>query len=64
MRRVEADEQWSLIDPDEVPELPVLWGAEFDAAYRAADQAIAKGKADGVDTSSFEKRVAGWKSGT
>ncbi|GAA3173049.1 ribonucleoside-diphosphate reductase subunit alpha [Blastococcus jejuensis] len=39
MRRVEADEPWSLIDPDEVPELPDLWGAEFDAAYRAAEAA-------------------------
>jgi ribonucleoside-diphosphate reductase alpha chain len=37
MRRVEADEPWSLIDPDAVPELPDLWGAEFDAAYRAAE---------------------------
>ena len=37
MRRVEADEMWSLIDPDVVPELPDLWGAEFDAAYRAAE---------------------------
>jgi ribonucleoside-diphosphate reductase alpha chain len=37
MRRVEADELWSLIDPDQVPELPDLWGAEFDAAYRAAE---------------------------
>jgi hypothetical protein len=35
-----------------------------DEALAAADQAIAKGKADGVDTSAFEKRVAGWKSGT
>lgn len=39
MRRVEADEPWSLFNPDEVPELPDLWGAEFDAAYRAAEQA-------------------------
>ncbi|TFV78467.1 ribonucleoside-diphosphate reductase subunit alpha [Blastococcus sp. CT_GayMR19] len=39
MRRVEADEQWSLIDPDEVPELPDLWGEDFDAAYRAAEAA-------------------------
>jgi ribonucleoside-diphosphate reductase alpha chain len=37
MRRVEADEPWSLIDPDEVPELPDLWGEAFDAAYRAAE---------------------------
>lgn len=37
MRRVEADEPWSLIDPDEAPELVDLWGAEFDAAYRRAE---------------------------
>ncbi len=37
MRRVEADELWSLIDPDQVPELPDLWGEAFDAAYRAAE---------------------------
>jgi tetratricopeptide (TPR) repeat protein len=35
-----------------------------DEALAAADQAIAKGKADSVDTTAFEKRVAGWKSGT
>jgi ribonucleoside-diphosphate reductase alpha chain len=38
MRRVEADETWSLIDPDVVPELPDLWGADFDRAYRAAEE--------------------------
>ncbi|MFC6084074.1 ribonucleoside-diphosphate reductase subunit alpha [Sphaerisporangium aureirubrum] len=38
MRRVEADQMWSLFDPDEVPELPDLWGEEFDAAYRAAEE--------------------------
>jgi ribonucleoside-diphosphate reductase alpha chain len=37
MRRVEADEVWSLIDPDVVPELPDLWGEAFDAAYRGAE---------------------------
>jgi ribonucleoside-diphosphate reductase alpha chain len=39
MRRVEADADWSLFDPDEMPELPDLWGAAFDDAYRAAEQA-------------------------
>ena len=39
MRRVEADESWSLIDPHEVPELPDLWGDDFDTAYRAAEAA-------------------------
>jgi ribonucleoside-diphosphate reductase alpha chain len=39
MRRVEADEMWSLIDPSEAPELPDLYGDEFDAAYRAVEAA-------------------------
>ncbi|HEU5127033.1 MAG TPA: ribonucleoside-diphosphate reductase subunit alpha [Glycomyces sp.] len=39
MRRVEADAQWSLFDPKEVPELGDLWGAAFDEAYRAAEAA-------------------------
>lgn len=38
MRRVEADEPWSLIDPDQAPELPDLWGEEFDRAYEAAER--------------------------
>ena len=37
MRRVEADEMWSLIDPDAVPELPDVWGADFDRVYRRAE---------------------------
>ncbi|MEU5515872.1 ribonucleoside-diphosphate reductase subunit alpha [Streptomyces griseoaurantiacus] len=37
MRRVEADAQWSLFSPSDVPGLTDLWGAEFDAAYRAAE---------------------------
>jgi len=39
MRRVEADEPWSLFDPKQVPHLVDLWGPEFDAAYRAAESA-------------------------
>jgi len=43
----------------------VLWAAgRKDEAMKAADAAIAKGKADNADTAAFEKRVAGWKSGT
>ncbi|MBB6629621.1 ribonucleoside-diphosphate reductase subunit alpha [Nocardioides sp. KIGAM211] len=37
MQRVEADETWSLIDPDQVPELPDLWGVDFERAYLAAE---------------------------
>jgi ribonucleoside-diphosphate reductase alpha chain len=38
MRRVEADEDWSLIDPSDAPELPDLYGEAFDEAYRAAEK--------------------------
>jgi hypothetical protein len=41
-----------------------LWLAgRKQEALTAADVAIAKGKADKVDTANFEKRVAGWKAG-
>ncbi|GGX83650.1 ribonucleoside-diphosphate reductase subunit alpha [Streptomyces anandii] len=39
MRRVNADGQWSLFSPADVPELTDLWGEEFDAAYRRAEAA-------------------------
>ena len=43
----------------------ILWAAGKKAeALAAGDAAIAKGKADKADTASFEKRVAGWKTGT
>jgi ribonucleoside-diphosphate reductase alpha chain len=42
MKRVESDEEWSLFDPHEVPELPDLYGAAFEDAYA---QAEAKGLA-------------------
>lgn len=37
MRRVNADDDWSLFSPSDVPELVDLWGEEFDTAYRAAE---------------------------
>lgn len=37
MRRVNADAQWSLFSPADVPELVDLWGEEFDSAYREAE---------------------------
>ncbi|MEU3250937.1 ribonucleoside-diphosphate reductase subunit alpha [Streptomyces sp. NPDC006997] len=39
MRRVAEDGVWSLFSPSDVPALVDLWGAEFDAAYRAAEAA-------------------------
>ncbi|MFF7383062.1 ribonucleoside-diphosphate reductase subunit alpha [Streptomyces griseoluteus] len=39
MRRVNADASWSLFSPADVPELVDLWGPEFDAAYRKAEEA-------------------------
>jgi hypothetical protein len=42
----------------------ILWAAgRKEQALAAADVAIAKGKADKVDTANFEKRVASWKAG-
>ncbi|TQF03511.1 ribonucleoside-diphosphate reductase subunit alpha [Kitasatospora acidiphila] len=38
MRRVNADQDWSLFSPADVPELVDLWGEEFDAAYLKAEQ--------------------------
>ncbi|MFI5912182.1 ribonucleoside-diphosphate reductase subunit alpha [Dactylosporangium sp. NPDC051541] len=38
MRRVEADEDWSLIDPTDAPDLPDLYGEAFDTAYRIAEK--------------------------
>lgn len=37
MRRVNADAEWSLFSPADVPELVDLWGEEFDSAYRKAE---------------------------
>ncbi|MFE9139005.1 ribonucleoside-diphosphate reductase subunit alpha [Streptomyces sp. NPDC007355] len=37
MRRVNADADWSLFSPADVPELVDLWGEEFDAAYHKAE---------------------------
>jgi ribonucleoside-diphosphate reductase alpha chain len=39
MRRVEADGTWSLFDPKVVPHLVDLYGDQFAAAYRAAEDA-------------------------
>ncbi|MEU0394322.1 ribonucleoside-diphosphate reductase subunit alpha [Streptomyces sp. NPDC006208] len=39
MRRVEADADWSLFSPADVPGLVDLWGEEFDTAYRKAEAA-------------------------
>jgi len=37
MKRVEADQPWSLFDPKDVPELPDLWGGAFEDAYAQAE---------------------------
>ena len=42
----------------------ILWGAgKKDEAFKVADAAIAKGKADKANTAAFEKRVADMKAG-
>jgi ribonucleoside-diphosphate reductase alpha chain len=43
MRRVEADREWSLFDPRDVPSFPDLYGEAFEAAYAQAEaQGLAK----------------------
>ncbi len=39
MRRVESDGDWSLFDPKVVPDLPDLFGDDFERAYAAAEAA-------------------------
>ncbi len=38
MRRVEADEMWSLFDPKIVPHFPDIYGEEFENAYLKAEE--------------------------
>ena len=38
MRRVEADGDWSLFDPNRVPEFVDLWGEAFEQAYAQAER--------------------------
>jgi ribonucleoside-diphosphate reductase alpha chain len=43
MRRVEADAEWSLFDPKDVPSFPDLFGDDFERAYEQAErQGLAK----------------------
>lgn len=39
MKRVEADGEWSLFDPKATPDLPDLYGKDFERAYTEAEQA-------------------------
>ena len=38
MRRVDEDGDWSLFDPNSLPDLVDLWGEAFDRAYTQAEQ--------------------------
>lgn len=38
MKRVQADELWSLFDPKVVPHFPDLYGEDFEAAYLKAEE--------------------------
>lgn len=44
LRRVEADEQWTLFSPDETPDLHNLYGKAFAERYRAYEQAADRGE--------------------
>jgi ribonucleoside-diphosphate reductase alpha chain len=44
MQRVEADSDWTLFSPDEVPDLHDLYGAAFAEAYRGYEAAADRGE--------------------
>lgn len=44
MKRVEADGDWTLFSPDEVPDLHDLYGSAFEARYVAYEQMAREGK--------------------
>jgi ribonucleoside-diphosphate reductase alpha chain len=44
MERVEADAEWTLFSPDEVPELHERYGAAFREAYEAAEARAERGE--------------------
>ncbi|WP_222183259.1 ribonucleoside-diphosphate reductase subunit alpha [Geminicoccus harenae] len=44
MRRVEADAEWTLFSPDEVPDLHDLYGPAFETAYLAHEARAARGE--------------------
>ncbi|HRJ06760.1 MAG TPA: ribonucleoside-diphosphate reductase subunit alpha [Candidatus Saccharibacteria bacterium] len=44
MKRVEADKDWYLFDPAEVPDLPELYGAEFSKRYNEYIKMADKGE--------------------
>lgn len=49
MKRVEADEQWTLFSPDEVPDLHGLYGEEFEQRYREYEQAVEDGEVENYE---------------
>ncbi|GAA4994461.1 ribonucleoside-diphosphate reductase subunit alpha [Pseudonocardia tropica] len=44
LRRVQADGEWTLFSPDEVPDLHDLYGTAFAERYRAYEAAAARGE--------------------
>ncbi|WP_281244223.1 ribonucleoside-diphosphate reductase subunit alpha [Halogranum rubrum] len=44
MKRVEADEAWTLFSPDEVPDLHSTYGEEFEELYREYEQKAEAGE--------------------
>jgi len=66
LRRVEADAEWTLFSPDEVPDLHDLYGKQFSKRYREYEQAVCNlGSVnlarhvtpDGLDTERLRKTV-------
>jgi ribonucleoside-diphosphate reductase alpha chain len=48
MKRVEADEDWSLFDPKRAPHLTDLWGADFERAYEGRGRGLGQPHGEGA----------------
>jgi len=58
MRRVEADADWSLFDPKDVPDFTDLWGEAFESAYVQAEaRGVAKKRVKARDLYARMMRV-------
>ena len=58
MRRVMEKGEWTLFSPSDVPDLPDLYGAEFEKAYVAAE---AKAKSGEIKPSKTLQATKMWR---
>lgn len=55
MKRVDADEKWTLFSPDETPDLHNLYGAKFESRYKEYERMVSEGKIANFKTLNAKK---------